>query len=79
MRDPAAGTEGARAEKYSAEQAEYSRSLLGRDPEGVKRRHFEPYLRCDRRVSAVSWPTTRRFPNPPGSAPVASGERQQMK
>jgi hypothetical protein len=38
VRDTAAGTEGARAEKYSAEQAEYSRSLLGRDPEGAELR-----------------------------------------
>lgn len=44
MRDEAVGTEGARVEKYSAEQVEYSRNLLGREPEGAELRahHAEP-------------------------------------
>jgi hypothetical protein len=35
MADTAKGTEGAQVEKYSDEQVEYSRQLLGREPEGA--------------------------------------------
>lgn len=36
MSDTAKGTEGARADKYSDEQAAQSRAVLGREPEGAE-------------------------------------------
>lgn len=38
MKDAAQATEGAMVEKYSDEQVEHSRNLLGREPEGAELR-----------------------------------------
>jgi hypothetical protein len=63
--DTAKGAEGARVDKYSDEQAEHSRQLLGRDAEGAELAAHH---------GAPAHGTVQAGPEDDEAAPVAQGE-----